>query len=120
VPAPILIVEDDEDTRELMRHVLEDAGYRTAIAVDGREALDVVAQVGPGLILLDVRMPQLDGVAFAQAYHAGPGPHAPVIVLTASHDPVTLGRQIGAVASLAKPFDIGDLLACVARVLSPD
>jgi len=57
----------------------------------------------------------MDGWAFMQAYRAQPGPHAPVIVCTAARDAAASAAQVHAAAYLAKPFDVEDLLTCVAR-----
>jgi CheY-like chemotaxis protein len=65
------------------------------------------------VILLDMRMPTMDGWAFAQAYDRLPELHAPVIVMTAAPDAATRAAEINAVAYLAKPFHLADLYACI-------
>jgi two-component system, chemotaxis family, chemotaxis protein CheY len=91
-------------------------------APDGAAALPRAQEATPGLILLDMRMPVLDGWEFARRYRAGPGPHAPIVCVTAAADAAAAaarGTQIGAVASLSKPFDLDELLALVRRYLLP-
>jgi two-component system chemotaxis response regulator CheY len=111
----VLVVDDDASIRALVDLVLSDHGYEVSVAVDGQAALALVGQTVPDVILLDMRMPVLDGWAFAQIYLAQPGPHAPIIVCTAARDAAATAEEIQAAAYLAKPFDVGDLLTCVAR-----
>ena len=110
----VLIVDDDAGIRDLVDLVLSDQGYEVISASDGLVALGLVEQTTPDVILLDMRMPVLDGCAFAATYRAQPGPHAPIIVCTAARDAATSAAQIQATAYLAKPFTVGDLVTCVA------
>ena len=115
---PILVVDDDETLRRLVFWVLTDAGYSVMEAPNGAVALTRVQEAIPALILLDMRMPVLDGWTFARRYRTLPGPHAPIICVTAAVDGAevaTRGAQIGAVGSLSKPFDLDDLLTIVRR-----
>jgi CheY-like chemotaxis protein len=80
---PVLVVDDDEAIRESVAMILVDEGYTVAMAGDGDEALEIVGEQSPALILLDIRMPRMNGLEFAAAYHALPGPHAPIVVMTA-------------------------------------
>lgn len=112
---PVLVVEDDDSVRNFISLALEDEGYPVVTAPNGAAALDLVREVAPRVILLDMRMPVMDGWAFARAYRAAPGPHAPIVVLTAARDTAERAAQIDAAAYLAKPFDLDDLLAVVAR-----
>ena len=112
---PILVVEDDAATREFVVQALVFEGYRVLAAADGQEALELVERHEPGLILVDVLMPRLDGITFAHLYQARPGPHAPILVLTAALHPGAVAQKMSAAASLAKPFDLEELLALVTR-----
>lgn len=114
--ARILVVDDDEAIQELIATTLIDEGYQATTAPHGAAALKLIDEP-PDLILLDMRMPVMDGWQFAQAYRAGPGPHAPIIVLTAARDAAGVAAQIGAVAYLPKPFLLDDLLDLVNRTL---
>jgi len=81
---PVLLVEDDVETRELMAHTLEKAGWTVSEAGNGQEALDMMPDVQPRLILLDLMMPVMDGFGFLAAMRARPEwHHIPVIVITA-------------------------------------
>jgi CheY-like chemotaxis protein/anti-sigma regulatory factor (Ser/Thr protein kinase) len=82
--ADVLVVEDDKDTRELLRRALEQEGMAVREAVDGRMALAGVAESQPGLILLDLMMPVMDGFEFLRRLRQSEtGRNVPVIVLTA-------------------------------------
>ena len=82
----ILVVEDDEDVRELIVSTLEDQAYAVDVASDGRQALERVAETCPELILLDMKMPGMNGWEFARRFHEQFGKVAPIVVVTASAD----------------------------------
>ncbi len=109
----ILVIDDDDANRELIAETLEAEGCEVRTAASGEAALQLLRSWSPSLILLDLRMPQMDGFAFARAYHERAGPHAPIIVLTASWDGRGAAETIGAADNIAKPFNIADLLAAV-------
>jgi CheY-like chemotaxis protein len=110
---PILVVDDDEGIRKLIDMALIDEGYSVLTAASGADALEVAEKSPPGMILLDMRMPIMDGWAFAEAYRLTSGPHAPIIVLTAARDAQQWAEEISADGFLAKPFDLDDLLHVV-------
>lgn len=107
----VLVVDDDEAIRQYIEWALSDEGYDVLAASDGAVALDVLMRQSPDLILLDMRMPVMDGWAFASAYHALPPPHAPIVVITAARTEQNPAAEIGAAGSLAKPFDVEELLS---------
>ncbi len=111
---PILVVDDDQDVRTLMQLVLEDEGYAVVTAEHGLAALDAVHRYHPRLILLDLRMPVMDGWQFARAYRALPGRHAPIIVVTAGRDGREKVAEAAADAYIAKPFNVDHLVQVVA------
>jgi CheY-like chemotaxis protein len=113
---PALVVDDDAEVRATVRDALEFEGYAVLEAADGLLALAVVGGVHPCVILLDMRMPVMDGWAFAAAYRDRPGPHAPIVTMTAARDAASWAREIGAADVLAKPFDLDALYAVVERV----
>ena len=85
-PSPVLLVEDDTDTREVMRRMLDKAGWPVVEAANGREALDQMASARPGIILLDLMMPVMDGFDFLLEMRARQDwCDIPVIVLTAKN-----------------------------------
>jgi CheY-like chemotaxis protein len=111
----VLVVEDEPEIRDFVAMVLGSEGYRVTTAANGAVALDEVGREPFDLILLDMRMPVMDGWSFAHAYHAGTGPHAPIVVLTAARDAAERAAQIHAEGFLGKPFDLDDLLTLVAQ-----
>ena len=118
--ASILIVEDDDEIRDFLSLVLDGEGYASRAAVNGAAALELVEQAPPDLILLDMRMPVMDGWAFVPAYRGRPGPHAPIVVLTAAADAEQRAREVQADAYIGKPFNLTELLTLVRRVLAED
>jgi CheY-like chemotaxis protein len=118
-PPLILVVDDDPAIRRFVAEALRDEGYQVAEAGDGRAALSAVDHDRPGLILLDMTMPVMDGWQFAAAYRRLPGPHAPIVCVTAAHRVAERAAQIEAEAALPKPFDLDGLLDLVARFVPP-
>ncbi|HSB21140.1 MAG TPA: response regulator [Anaeromyxobacteraceae bacterium] len=114
-PPLVLVVDDDPDILEAICEILAMEGYRVAQARHGAEALARVAAERPDLILLDLMMPVMDGVAFAEALRTRhPGGHIPVLVISADANPERAAGGLQARAFLAKPFDLETLLAQVA------
>ena len=111
----MLVVDDDPDIRELLFTALEDEGFEVVPAGNGQEALAIIKTFRPDVIVLDLMMPVMDGWTFAHAYHERPGPHAPIVVLTAARDAEARAVQIRADGYLGKPFDMDDLLRLVAH-----
>jgi two-component system, chemotaxis family, chemotaxis protein CheY len=111
----ILIVDDDPEIREMLEITLAEEGYDVLSAADGAAALVVLERHSPHLILLDMRMPVMDGWGFARAYAERPGPRAPILVMTAAVDASVWAREVGACASVAKPFDLNHLLESIAE-----
>jgi two-component system, chemotaxis family, chemotaxis protein CheY len=111
----VLVVDDQQDIREFVAFVLQNEGYCVTTADNGAVALEQVARRPVDVVLLDMRMPVMDGWAFAEAYRQRPGPHAPIVVLTAANDAPVRAAQINADAYLGKPFELDDLLNVVAR-----
>jgi two-component system, chemotaxis family, chemotaxis protein CheY len=118
VQARILVVDDDESIRQFISMALADRGYDVIQAEHGQAALECIKVVTPDLILLDMRMPVMDGWAFAKAYRETPPPHAPIVVVTAARDAAQYAAQIAADAFLAKPFDLKSLRQVVADYLA--
>ncbi len=109
----VLVVDDVAMNRELLQAQLRDLGYRVREARDGIEALDAIDAEEPDLVLLDVDMPRLDGLAVCQRLKAHPVRRLiPVVILTAAQDRDTRLRGIAAGADdfLTKPFDAKELL----------
>jgi CheY-like chemotaxis protein len=115
----VLVVDDDPDILEAVCDVLAGEGYRVARARHGREALARVAEERPDLVLLDMMMPVMDGLAFARELQAaGRSPPIPVVVISADGDAERAGG-VGAREFLPKPFDLDALLDAVRRSAGP-
>jgi two-component system chemotaxis response regulator CheY len=113
----ILVVDDDDAIRDTIAEILELEGYPVERAADGLQALEVVERVTPALVLLDMRMPVLDGWGFAQELERR-GVSLPIVVITAAQNALEWCREVKARACVPKPFDLDDLLATVERCLA--
>jgi DNA-binding response OmpR family regulator len=109
----ILVVDDDESIRHIVRLCLTDEGYEVSEAANGEAALRVLTHVSPNLILLDLRMPVMDGWEFARRYRESPGPHAPIVAFVAALNVQQEVAGLDSVAVLSKPFDLDELLVAV-------
>lgn len=116
-PLSILVVEDDRDISDLLRTALEADGYVVRVAGDGRAALRALDEDQPDLILLDLMLPDLDGLELCgRVRDRQPGgPYLPVIMLTALDTPAykQLGFARGADDYVTKPFELAELQARV-------
>jgi two-component system chemotaxis response regulator CheY len=113
----ILIVDDDESIRQIVRICLSDEGYEVVEASNGQVALNALTAFQPDLILLDLRMPVMDGWEFARHYEKLPGPRAPLVAFVAALSPEQDCADLDAAGILAKPFDLDDLLRAVRNLL---
>ena len=113
----VLVVDDNEDIREVLAMILEEEGYRVSRAANGRAALEVVAREMPALILLDMKMPVMDGWEFAAELRRRYAESAPIVVISAAEDARRRAAEIGAQAWLGKPFDLRQLVAIVGSLL---
>lgn len=119
-PYQLLIVEDDADTGVMLREYFGLHGYRVRVATWGKEAIVQCRQAPPDLILLDIRLPDMDGYEVCSRLRQQPGTkHTPVIFLTErrSRDDRLTGLQLGAVDYMTKPFDTEELLLRVRNAL---
>jgi len=111
----ILVVDDDAAIRDLVADALKDEGYRVETASNGAEAIEVVEHARPSLVLLDMRMPVLDGWGFAEVMRER-GVRLPIVVMTAAENAQRWCDEVGGDACLAKPFDLDDLFGTVAAL----
>jgi two-component system chemotaxis response regulator CheY len=109
----ILVIEDDTSIREMIALVLEDEGHHVDIARDGQEALAILDETAPDLILLDMKMATMDGWQFAEHYRRSTGVRAPLVVMTAAKDAAARAAEVIADDYLAKPFDLDALLRVI-------
>lgn len=115
----ILIVEDEGDIRLALQIFLESEGYLVQTAKNGEEALQCLAREGlPALILLDMKMPVMNGWDFAKAFVAKYDHEAPILVMTAAADAQRRAAEIDARGWVGKPFDLGELSQKVQQVAS--
>ncbi len=114
----ILVVDDEERLRSLLRAYLTQEGFRVLAAANGREALRIADQEKPDLIILDLMMPEVDGYEFMRLYRERKH-QVPVIMLTAKVEEAdaVLGLEIGADDYVTKPFSPRVLVARVRAVL---
>jgi len=113
---PILIVDDEAAIRETLKDVFEDEGYRVELVEDGHQALLALERVDPCVVILDLIMPVLDGLAVLERMRAEPR-WADIPVVVSTSDP---SRAPAGVLILRKPIKLDLLLDTVARVrLSP-
>jgi CheY-like chemotaxis protein len=113
----VLVVDDDADMLEVIELVLHDAGYATRSALNGQQALDAIAGGMPGLIVLDMLMPVMNGWQFAREFRARYGNEVPIVVATAAEHVRARSDGVDAADVLPKPFEVADLLRVVARHL---
>jgi CheY-like chemotaxis protein len=114
------VVEDSEDTRETLRALLQLRGAKVTVARDGREALDMIQDVEPEVVLCDLWMPRMDGYEFIQELQRGDSPvHPPVVAVSGlvSDADRQRTRDAGFVAHLKKPFDEAAVVAAVGAAL---
>lgn len=116
----ILIAEDDPDIRSIVQDILEANSFKTVIAMDGKQALELVQKEKPDLLVLDLSMPGVDGWQVAQALRKDPSTKTlPLLALTAHTMAGDCERAIkaGCDSFLAKPFNPDALLAEIKRLL---
>ena len=120
---PVMIVEDDFDVRTLFAESLSEAGYEVETACNGLEALEILQHAArdsrgprwPGVILLDLMMPVMDGLRLKEALLTDPALHSiPVVMMTASRNLVDVDGDV-----LLKPFPLEALLATVEKHCGP-
>jgi DNA-binding response OmpR family regulator len=116
----ILIVEDDPDIAQLVARYLDKAGFKTELAANGREALQAIGAHRPDLIVLDLMLPQIDGLEICRMVRTDPASaNVPIIMLTARGEESEriVGLEIGADDYVGKPFSPGELVARVRALL---
>ncbi|QDI69057.1 hypothetical protein CD934_10345 [Streptomyces calvus] len=115
----VLVVDDNKVIRQLIRVNLELEGIEVVTAADGAECLEVVHQVRPDLVTLDVVMPRLDGLRTAALLRADPRTRdLPLVVVSAcTHHEVESGLDAGVDAFLAKPFEPAELVRLVRQLI---
>jgi CheY-like chemotaxis protein len=116
----ILVIEDDQFIRDLMREILEGEGYNVATAVNGQDAIDQLKKVSelPFLIMLDLMMPVKDGFTFRKEQQADERLRGiPVIVLSADRQMISRQDELKVADYIQKPPSIDDIVEAVRRKL---
>src|SRR6202041_680247 len=118
VRGSVLVVDDEPTIAEIVSRYLELAGYRTRIASDGPQALELVADRRPDLVVLDLMLPGIDGLEVMRRLRGRPAPPG-VILLTAKGEESdrVIGLRLGADDYVVKPFSPAELVARVDAVL---
>ena len=115
----ILVIEDDPDQRKLLERILGSAGYKVFSAADGQAGIEAAAAVRPGLIILDVMMPRMNGYQACRALRQNPETATtPILMFTHKQEPADefWANEVGATAFLAKPVNPADLLSAVSSL----
>jgi DNA-binding NtrC family response regulator len=115
----ILVVDDEPDIRDLVREILEDEGYRVSVAENGEAARSAFARAAPDLVLLDIWMPDVDGITLLREWSSGGSMECPVVVMS-GHGTVETAieaTRLGAHDFVQKPISLARLLAVVGQAL---
>ena len=112
--ARVLVVDDDASILDTVTSILSAEGFEVVSASGGEQALGLLTSWHPTLVLLDMRMPIMDGWAVARAMHES-GSKVPIVVMTAAESAKKWADEIGAAGHLAKPFLLDELISCVER-----
>lgn len=116
MPKKILLADDEEDIRTVIKFCLTKAGYQVIYAMNGQEAVALAGQEEPDLILMDYKMPLLDGAEACRQIKGNPRlKDIPIIFMTASS--MTISENLEADKVVSKPFEIGFFLQEVRNML---
>ncbi|MGV1098385.1 response regulator transcription factor [Thiovibrio sp. JS02] len=120
---PVLVVEDDEDIAELLRYSLTRRGVEVVVAHDGMAGFDLAEEKRPGVILLDIMLPNLNGHEVCRLIRAHPDrglARTPIIMLSAlaGHGDIAKGMALGANGYFTKPYEIKEVVRAVRDCLA--
>ena len=115
----VLIVDDEPGIQVVLQEVLSVEGFEARIASDGYEALNILLEWRPDVIVLDLMMPAMDGVAFrrAQSQLSDDLNAIPVVVVSGARDNLKRAESVAAAAVFSKPFDLDDVVAAIRQVI---
>ena len=114
--APVLVVEDEYDSQQMVSKILQHQGLEVFVAHNGTECLEIVGRVRPFLVITDLSMPDMDGWETLEALRTNPQTaHIPVIAMTAYHSVAVAAdaQRAGFDAYFSKPLDLPSFIACV-------
>ena len=117
--AQVLVVDDEPDIRQLVQEILEDEGYSVQVAKDGENARLVYAKQKPDLVLLDIWMPDIDGISLLKEWSAGGNLEAQVVIMSGhgTLETAVEATRLGAFDFVQKPLSLAKLLATVRKAL---
>ena len=117
--AHVLVVDDEPDIRELVQDILEDEGYEVAVAENGEAARNAFARRTPDLVLLDIWMPDIDGITLLREWSSGGMPECPVVVMSGHGNLETAveATRLGAHDFVQKPISLAKLLSIVNQAI---
>ena len=115
----VLVVDDDPSILDTVTSILSSEGFQVMAAGGGKQALAMLTAWHPTLVLLDMRMPLMDGWAVARSMRES-GSKVPIIVMTAAESAERWADEIGAAGHLAKPFGLDELISCVDEQMRRD
>ncbi len=119
--ATVLLVEDTEDNRQMMGRLLEMSGFRVVEATNGQEAVEAAARENPKIILMDLSLPFIDGLAATRRIRSLPGLNKVPIVAVSAHDTADFHQEAlaaGCDAYITKPIDFSELEEVMRRMMS--
>jgi DNA-binding response OmpR family regulator len=114
----VLVVEDEPDLRDIVKIVLEEDGCEVLTASDGQAGLEQVLSWKPDLVLLDMGLPVMSGEEFVDAMRAQMSRPPLLIVMSAAGTIVDRAARLGAIACVAKPFDLDELSSAVRQAVA--
>jgi CheY-like chemotaxis protein len=122
-PPTVLLVEDTEDNRFMMRRLLEMSGYRVVEAMNGEEAVKLARAESPQLILMDLSLPVIDGLAATRLIRKVPALQATPIIAVSAHDTTDFQDEAvdaGCNSYVTKPIDFNELELLIQQLLNHD
>ena len=116
--ATVLVVDDEFGISELFEAILQDEGYRVLAAINGKHALEVLAQERPDMMFLDFMMPVMDGAGVLRAMASNPALHGiPIVLMSSMPEATVAARCSGYATFMRKPFKVPQVLAVTRRLL---
>ncbi len=117
----VMLVDDDEPYTDVMRRLLEAYGFEVGVANSAGQALELLESTTPDLILLDIMMPEVDGITFLRSVRKNPRLSiVPILVVTAYPNALEPAMKAGANGHLSKPFRAQELRAAIAEFVQID
>jgi len=113
----VLVIDDDQDARDLLTRAFKNEGFHTEIATDGKEGIETACQIQPQFITLDVMLPKMDGWLVLKELKANKITSSIPVIIISIVDNKLLARELGAVDSYTKPINWGNLMETTKRAI---